>query len=53
MTLPFRTAPVGDMFKRKIDDIFKELPKMFGIATDILAYRMTMMAQTIIQHCAE
>ena len=34
--LPFRVVPEGDMFQRKIDDIFKDLPNVFGTAEDIL-----------------
>ena len=34
--LPFGAAPVGDMFQRKMDEIFKDLPNVFGIAGDIL-----------------
>ena len=36
MTLPFRATPMGATFKRKIDDIFKELPNVIGISDDIL-----------------
>ena len=28
---PFGAAPVGDMFQRKKDEIFKDLPQAFGI----------------------
>ena len=34
--LSFGAAPEGDMFKRKIDEIFKDMPNVFGIADDIL-----------------
>ena len=34
--LPFGTTPAGDMFQRKIDEIFKDMPNVFGIADDIL-----------------
>ena len=34
--LPFGAAPAGDMFQRKIDEIFKDMPNAFGIADDIL-----------------
>ena len=34
--LPFGAAPAGDMFQRKIDEIFKNIPNVFGIADDIL-----------------
>ena len=34
--LPFGAAPAGDMFQRKIDEIFKDMPNMIGIADDIL-----------------
>ena len=34
--LPFGVAPTGDMFQRKIDEIFKDLPNVCGIADDIL-----------------
>ena len=32
----FGGAPAGDIFQRKIDKIFKELPNVFSIANDIL-----------------
>ena len=34
--LPFGVAPAGDMFQQKIDEIFKDLPVVVGIANDIL-----------------
>ena len=34
--LPFGAAPAGDMFQRKIDEIFKDMPNVFGIVDDIL-----------------
>ena len=34
--LPFGAAPAGNMFQRKIDDIFNDMPNVFGIADDIL-----------------
>ena len=34
--MPFGAAPTGDMFQRKIDKIFKDLPVVFGIGDDIL-----------------
>ena len=34
--LPFRAAPAGDMFQGKFDDIFNDMPNVFGIAGDIL-----------------
>ena len=33
--LPFNAAPAGDMFQWKIDEIFKGVPNIFGIADDI------------------
>ena len=33
--LPFGAALAGDMFKRKIDEIFKDIPNVFDIADDI------------------
>ena len=33
-------SPAGDMFQRKIDEIFEELPNVFGIADDILFVRV-------------
>ena len=32
----FGEAPTGDMIQRKIDEIFKNLPNVFGIPDDIL-----------------
>ena len=34
--LPFGAALVGDMFQCKIDEIFNDMPNVFGIADDIL-----------------
>ena len=34
--LPFGAAPVGDMFQYKIDEMFSDVPNVFGIADDIL-----------------
>ena len=33
--LPFRVAPVGDMFWKKTDELFGSMPNIFGIANDI------------------
>ena len=32
----FGAMPVGDMFHHKIDEIFSDMPNIFGIADDIL-----------------
>ena len=34
--LPFGAAPVGDMFQCKIDEIFSDMPNIFGITDNIL-----------------
>ena len=34
--LPFGAAPVGNMFQCKTDEIFNDMPNVFGIADDIL-----------------
>ena len=34
--LPFGAALAGDMFQRKIDEIFNDIPNVFGITDDIL-----------------
>ena len=34
--LPFGAAPVGNMFQCKIDEIFNNIPNVFGIVDDIL-----------------
>ena len=34
--LPFGAVLTGDMFQRKIDEVFKDLPILFSIADDIL-----------------
>ena len=34
--LPFGAVPAEKMFQRKINEIFKDLPNVFGIADDIL-----------------
>ena len=34
--LPFGAVPVGDIFQKKIDGLFNEMPNVFGTAGDIL-----------------
>ena len=34
--LSFNIVPVGGMFQQKIDEIFPELPNLFGFEDDIL-----------------
>ena len=34
--LLFRAAPAGEMFQCKIDEIFNNMPNIFGIADNIL-----------------
>ena len=34
--LQFRVVPAGNVFQQKIDEIFKGLPNVFGIANGIL-----------------
>ena len=34
--LPFGAVPVGDMFQHKIDEIFNDIPNVFGITDDII-----------------
>ena len=34
--LPFGAVPVSNMFQRKIDEIFNDMPNVFGTADDIL-----------------
>ena len=34
--LPFGAVPAGDMFQWKIDEIFNDMPNVFGIADNIL-----------------
>ena len=36
MHLPFGAVPVGNMFQCKIDEIFNDMPNVFGIADYIL-----------------
>ena len=36
MHLPFGAVPVDDMFQHKIDEIFSDMPNVFGIMDDIL-----------------
>ena len=38
--LPFGAALAGYMFQRKIDEIFKDIPTVFGIADDIISCRL-------------
>ena len=34
--LPFEAAPAGNTYQRKIDEIFNDMPNIFGITNDIL-----------------
>ena len=34
--LPFGAAPAGNMFQKKIDELFNDIPNVFGIADDNL-----------------
>ena len=34
--LPFGVVPAGIMFQHKIDEIFNDMPNIFGIADDVL-----------------
>ena len=34
--LPFGVTPAGDMFQRKVDEIFKDIPNVFGVKDNIL-----------------
>ena len=34
--LPFKANLTGDIFQKKTDEIFKDLPNVFGIEDDIL-----------------
>ena len=36
MILTFAAAPTGEMFNGKMNEIFKDLPNLIGIADDIL-----------------
>ena len=51
--LLFGAAPAGDMFQRKIDEIFKDLPSVSGIADDILVIGYDVMVKTMMIHCKE
>ena len=58
--LPFGAVPVGDMFRRKIDEIFKDLPNEFVIADEILVVGYDVdgkdhddMLQTVLQICKQ
>ena len=51
--LPFGAALAGDMFQRKTDEIFKELPNVFSIANYMLAVRYKPMAKTMMKHYEE
>ena len=34
--MPFRVVPTGDMFQRKIGELFQGIPNLFDITDDIL-----------------
>ena len=51
--LPFGAAPTGDMFKRKIDETFDDMPNIFGIAGDILVAGMKLMAEIMTKQYRE
>ena len=42
-TLQFGACHTGDMFQRKLEEIFKDLPNVFGIVDDILVVGMVEM----------
>ena len=48
--LPFGAVPVGNMFRCKINEIFNDMPKVFGIADDILVIGYDMDGQTMMRH---
>ena len=37
--MPFGATPGGDMFQRRIDELFNDIPYVFGIADDFLIAR--------------
>ena len=55
----FRAAPVGDMFQCKIDEIFSDMPNVFGITDKILVIRYDKdgvdhdTAVQVLQQCEE
>ena len=58
--LLFGAAPAGDMFQHKINDIFNDMPNVFGIADDIIVIRYdedgtdhNEAVYNLLRHCKE
>ena len=58
--LPFGAGPAGDMFQQKIDEIFHDMPNVFGIADHLLvvgyednARDHNIMVQKVLQRCRD
>ena len=58
--LPFRVAPMGDMFQCKLDEIFNDMPNVFGIMDNILVIGydndgtdQDAMVHKVLQRCKE
>ena len=58
--LPFETAPAGDMFQQKFDEILHDMQNVFGIADEILVVGYEddsrdhdEMVQKVLQKCRE
>ena len=47
--LPFGVAPAGNMFQHKIDEIFNNMPNVFGIADNILVIRYDKMGKIMMK----
>ena len=48
--LPSGVVSAGNLFQRKIDEIFKGLQNVFGIADDILIVSLMLMAGTMTDY---
>ena len=48
--LPFGVASAGNMFQRKIDEIFEGLPSVFGISDDIQIAGFNDLARNMMGH---
>ena len=58
--LPFGAVPAGDMFQCKIDEIFSDMPNVFGITDDMLVIGYDddgtdrdAMVHKVLQRCEE
>ena len=48
--LPFRVAPAGDIFQKKIDKLFIGMLNVYGIADDTFIAGLMRMVRAMMKH---